>query len=152
MTAPTDLFTIGEAARQVGRPVHVVSRWVTAGKLRARARHKGRILVSLADARLIDMEERAVAERKRPAPPQNAEADAGVREMTAAAPQAPAPQAPAPRSQGRPRQDEPTEAEPTEAELDATVAEQMKNLPDWWDADTRRAARMRLKDLMTGDE
>lgn len=28
--------------------------------------------------------------------------------------------------------------EPTAEEIEATIAEQMKNLPDWWDAETRR--------------
>ena len=30
----------------------------------------------------------------------------------------------------------PDDDEPTEAELDAIIAEQRQNLPDWWQADT----------------
>ncbi len=30
--------------------------------------------------------------------------------------------------------------EPTEAELDAMIAEQMRNLPDWWPEEERRMA------------
>lgn len=41
-------------------------------------------------------------------------------------------------------------AGPTEEELDALIAERMKNLPDWWDAETKAEAARRKRGIIDG--